>query len=640
MQKYKITFFPENKSADVDCGTTVLEAARTAGLYTQSICGGDGLCGKCRVILKSGKVETKPTGLLKPDETAKGIILACQATVSESITVEIPPELRAEEGQIVLGARGEQNTSGCSSIAELGPDTIHQAKILQHSPLATKVFMKLPPPTLQDAISDLDRIYRELKKQGFDNIQTSLSNIKDLSAFLRTHNWAVTITIGMRNGTAEIVMIVGGDTSKTNYGMAVDIGTTTVVAHLIDLASGQTIGSMGSYNKQITYGDDIITRIIFAGQKEGMEKLHRAVVDNINSLIEALCREKGVNRDNITAVSAAGNPTMIHLLLDIDPIYIRKEPYIPTVNEMPVIRAAEAGIKINPRGLLACAPGISSYVGGDITAGLLVTGMTEFDELSLYIDMGTNGEMVLGNKNWLVCCACSAGPAFEGSGIRSGTRAVKGAIQKIKIKSVTQPVELDTIGNCRPHGICGSGLIEIISELFNSGIIKRDGKFAPESKSPYLRKAEQGLEYIIVKSTESATGQDIVISQPDIDNIIRSKAAVYAGTMVLLKKMGHTVQNVRHFYIAGGFGSHLDIAKSIRIGLLPDVPIERFRYIGNGSAEGARLILLSYIAMTKAKSIAGKMTYLELSADNAFTEEFVSALFLPHTDLTMFPNHR
>ncbi|MFA5773677.1 MAG: ASKHA domain-containing protein [Candidatus Paceibacterota bacterium] len=623
MQTCKVTFTPENKTVEVRRGTTVLDAAKAGGIHIQSACGADRLCGKCRVIIKSGKVGTKPTGLLKSDEINHGIVLACEAMVFGDVAVEIPPESRAEKAQIVLGTRD---------------DAVHHSKILQHNPLTTKILLKLPPPTLQDAISDLERIYRELKKQGIDNIQTSLANIKNLSALLRKNNWIITITVGKRHGAAEIILIEGGNTSMTNYGVAVDIGTTTVVAHLIDLVSGRTVGSTGSYNKQITYGDDVITRIIFAGQKEGLEKLHLAVVDNINSLIETLCRENNLNQKSITAVSAAGNPTMIHLLLNIDPAHIRKEPYIPTANEMPVIRAAEAGIKINPLGLLACAPGVSSYVGGDITAGLLGTGMTESDELALYIDMGTNGEMVLGNRNWLACCACSAGPAFEGSGIRSGTRAVKGAIQKIKIKTAALSAELDTIGQCKPHGICGSGLIEIISELLKAGIIKRDGKFAPESKSPYLKKTEQGMEYILAKSSNSATGNDIVISQSDIDNILRSKAAVYAGAMVLLKKMGHTIQDVRHFYIAGGFGSHLDIAKSIQIGLLPDVPLERFQYIGNGSAEGARLILLSYDAMTSVKKIAGKMTYIELSADNAFTEEFVAALFLPHTDLGLFPS--
>lgn len=640
MQKCKVTFLPEAKTVEVACGTTVLEAAREAELYIQSICGGDGLCGKCRAIIKSGKVETKPTGLLKPDDVAKGVVLACEAAVFGDITVEIPPESRADEGEILLGAKGEKRFNLYSSVEELEPDVIHEAKILQHSPLATRIFMKLPSPTLQDAVSDLERIYRELRKQGLPHIQTGLANVKQLSALLRTSNWALTVTLGKRNGTTELVMIEGGDTSKSHYGIAVDIGTTTVVVHLIDLVSDKTVGSMGSYNKQITYGDDVITRIIFAGEKGGQEKLHRAVTDNVNSLVEAICRDKGIKLEDITAMVAAGNPTMLHLLLNIDPTYLRKEPYIPTTNEMPVIRAAEAGIRINPRGLMACVPGVSSYVGGDITAGLVVSGMTERDELAIYIDMGTNGEMVLGNKDWLACCACSAGPAFEGSGIRSGTRAVKGAIQKVRIKSATLPMELDTIGQCKPHGICGSGLIEIISELLRTGIIKRDGKFATDTKSPFLTKTDEGWEYVLAKAADAETGRDIVITQTDIDHIIRSKAAVYAGVMTLLKKMGYKIEDVKRFYIAGGFGSHLDIAKSIQIGLLPDAPVEQFQYIGNGSVEGARLILLDYIAMAKARKISEKMTYVELSTDNTFTEEFVSALFLPHTDLRLFPSHR
>ncbi|MDI6788933.1 MAG: ASKHA domain-containing protein, partial [Planctomycetota bacterium] len=340
--------------------------------------------------------------------------------------------------------------------------------------------------------------------------------------------------------------------------------------------------------------------------------------------------------EDITAVACAGNPTMLHLLLNIDPSFMRKEPYVPTANVLPVIRAAEVGIRINPRGLLSCAPGVSSYIGGDITAGLLVSDVTEKSEVSMYIDMGTNGEIVLGNKDWLTCCACSVGPAFEGSGIRCGTRAIKGAIYKVKIKSPFTQAEIKTIGNTTPNGICGSGLIEIISELFYADIINRAGKISDNLVTPYIRKGEEGLEYIIVPAQKSATGRDIVITQADIDHIIRSKAAVYAGISTLLSKMNYKTSDIHKFYIAGGFGSHLDIAKGISIGLLPNAPLERFQYIGNGSVEGARMILLSYLAMAKARKIADKMTYIELSTDNTFTEEFISAMFLPHTDLSLF----
>ena len=403
MNKVTITFSPSAKTVSVIQGTSILDAAREAGLHIQSVCGGDGVCGKCRVIIKKGKVESPPTGLLTPEEIDDGVVLACEAKVFEDISVEIPPESRADEGEILMGAQGPHKKFDLySNVEELAPDIIHEARIMEHSPLSTKIFLKLPPPTLDDIISDLERIYRALHKKGIDHIQTGLANLKNIGGFLREHNWAVTVTLGKRNGTTELVQLEGGDTSKTNYGVAVDIGTTTVVTHLVDLVSEQTVCSMGAFNKQITYGDDIISRIIFASEKEGLEKLHMAVVDNINSLIQGCINDccgknKKIRLEDITCVLCAGNPTMTHLLLNIDPGYLRKEPYVPTTNEMPVIRAAEAGIKINHRGLLACAPGVSSYIGADITAGLLVSDLTEKPEVAMYIDMGTNGEIVLGN---------------------------------------------------------------------------------------------------------------------------------------------------------------------------------------------------------------------------------------------------
>jgi len=659
MKKVNVLFAPAGKKIEVAGGVSILEAARLADIHIQSVCGGDGICGKCRVIIKKGSVESQPTALLTPEEVDDGVVLACESKIFEDVRIEIPPESRADEGEILLGAVKTSRPGRLdiySGVEELEADIIHEAKILEHSPLSTKLFLKLPRPTLEDTVSDLERVYRELRKKGISSFQTGLANIKYLGKFLREKNWNLTVTLGKRNGTTELVLIEGGDTSKVNYGVAVDIGTTTVVAHLVDLVNGETVGSMGSFNKQITYGDDIISRIIFAGEKEGLEKLHLAVIDNVNALIENLISEaqnkgKQMKLEDVTAVMCAGNPTMLHLLLSIDPTYLRKEPYIPVTNDMPVVRAAEVGIKINPRGLLACAPGVSSYIGGDITAGLLVSDLTEHADISMYIDMGTNGEIVLGNKDWLVCCACSVGPAFEGSGIKCGTRAIKGAIQKVKINSQSRPCICETIGNTSPNGICGSGLIELIYGLLEAGIINRAGKITtpliPLNKggikggcSQFIRQGDGGLEYVIVPKEASATGRDIVITQADIDHIIRSKAAVYAGISTLLKKMGYNVNDVKKFYIAGGFGSHLDITKSISIGLLPNAERERFQYIGNGSVEGARMILLSYIAMHKAHKIAERMTYIELSNDNIFTEEFVSAMFLPHTDLTLFPGVR
>jgi len=472
-------------------------------------------------------------------------------------------------------------------------------------------------------------------------MQTGLANVKKLGRLLRESGWEVTVTLGKRDGTTEVVLIEPGDTSNRNYGIALDIGTTTVVADLVDLNTRKTLGVKATHNRQASYGEDVITRIIYAEKGDGLERLHHAVVDTVNELIAALITEHGLNLNDVTAVTCAGNMTMTHLLLRVDPFFIRREPYVPTANSIPVIRAAEAGIKINPRGLLACLPGVSSYVGGDITAGVLASGLDEGEGLYMLIDIGTNGEIVLGNREWLVCCSASAGPAFEGGGMHSGVRAMHGAIQRIEIDPETYEVRYATIGEGRPIGICGSGYIDTLAELFKTGSIERSGEIRttlPSSlKEMRIKAIDGGMAFALATEEESATGKDVLITEVDITNLIRSKGAIYTASKVLVDRMGMKLTDLDKFYIGGGFGNYLDIEKAIWIGLLPDLPEERFEFIGNSSLTGARMALLSYDAFTKAREIAEKMTYIELSVEPSYMEEYVGSLFLPHTDIDLFP---
>ena len=518
---------------------------------------------------------------------------------------------------------------------------IKEREIFTHSPLATRLFLKLPPPTLKDNISDLERLYREIRRdREMPIIQTGLANVKKLGRLLRESNWQVTVTLGKRNGTTEVVLIEPGDTSQRSYGVAVDIGTTTVAAQLVDLNTQKTLGTKATHNQQASYGEDVITRMIYASKENGLEQLHHAVVDILNDLISSLASENKVGLSEVTGVVCAGNMTMTHLLLRVDPTHIRREPYVPTANFMPVIRAAEAGLKINPRGLLACLPGVSSYVGGDITAGVLASGIDEEDELSMLIDIGTNGEIVLGNKEWLVSCSSSAGPAFEGSGVHSGVRAREGAIQKTEIDADYE-VSYSTIGGAKPIGICGSGYIDCLAELFKSGVIDRSGKFVSESPTPRLRKNREGdWEFVFAWAKESAIERDILITQADITNLIHSKGAIYTAAGILASKMNLRLEEVKKIYIGGGFGNYLNLEKSIWIGLLPDLPKERFHFIGNSSLTGAKFTLLSYEAMSKAREIARRMTYIELSVEPEFMEQYVASLFLPHTNVDIFPTVR
>lgn len=627
MPKITVTFHPSGRRSEIEPGATIMEAARSAGLRLRSSCGADAACGKCRVVVKKGRVETVRSGILTPEEIGQGLVLACNSRVLEDLSVEIPAESHEGEGAVLLSGKSQNR-----------PDTFDSNS--SGGPLASKIFLQLPAPTLQDPAGDWERLCRALRRSGFDNLRTELANLKDLAGFLRRHNWAVTATIGRLTQGPELLQLEGGDTSESNYGLAVDIGTTTIALQLVDLTGRVTVCSRGAFNNQISYGDDIISRIIFASEKNGLETLRQAVAGNINDLIggclsDAEARSKGIRPEDITGLFCAGNPTMLHLLLGVDPGHLRREPYAPAANRFPVIRASESGIRINPQGLLACAPGVSGYIGADITAGLLASGMAARPELAMYIDLGTNGEIVLGNKDWLAGCACSIGPAFEGSGIGCGARAVPGAIHKIQIDPSSKKAIIESIGQEKPAGLCGSGLIELLSELLKNGIIDKAGKIQP-SGAQNIRSGPNGLEYLVLPKQLSGSGKDIILSQPEIDHLIRSKAALYAGISTLLKKMGHSVRDISRFYIAGGFGSHLDIAKSIDIGLLPNAPPEKFSYIGNGSIEGARLILLSQDALAEAGRIAAKMAYIELSADNSFNEEFISAMFLPHTDLSLF----
>lgn len=628
MTKFKVTFNPDDKSVEVDKGSTLLSCAISAGIYINSSCAGDGVCGRCKAIVKKGSVQTQPTGRISQEERKAGYVLTCLSTVQSDLEVEVPAESRLGGDRISVYTKAEEVEKGESIIGE---------DIFIHSPLATKLFLELPKPTYADRISDLERLYREIRKiNDIPIMQTGLVNIRRLGELLRSSDWKVTVTLGNRNGTTEIVLVEPSDTSRNNYGIAFDIGTTTLSGQLIDLNTKRVLGTKITYNRQATFGADVISRIIYAQQEDGLEVLHHAVIDGMNMIIKDLINEHGVDLNDVACCLCAGNTTMIHLLLRVDPTYIRRDPYVPTANFVPVVRTAEAGIKINPRGLLSCVPGISSYVGGDITAGVLSCGMDTTEKLTLLIDIGTNGEIVLGNKEWLICAAASAGPAFEGSGVICGMRAVGGAIQRVRINPKDYSVKCETIGNVPPLGICGSGYIDLLAELLKTGIIDKGGKLSTAKNNKRIRESEWGREFVLVDKKDFDLNFDIVITEADIENIKRAKAAIFSAASVLVRHMGLDFSMIEQIFIAGGFGTYLDMEKSVMIGLLPDVKKDKFNFIGNSSLVGARQILLSSDAFNKAQEIAKRMTYLELSVDPQYMDEYVAALFFPHTDMARF----
>ncbi len=637
MERHRVIFRPEGKEAVVEEDTIILEAGTVAGVHINNLCGGEGVCGQCKVRITKGIVEksTKSISLLSKEEIQQGYVLSCQTPVRDDLEVEIPVEARLEGEQILT----EGETLVFSIPEEIEKPPHEEAGVSFYSPLTMKMHLRLPLPTLEDNLSDLERIYREIqRKVEISDPEIELYKIRGLARVLRKNEMRITATLGRKNNKFKIIQIEGGDTSKRNFGIALDIGTTTVVAQLVDMNSKVILGTKASHNRQSRYGEDVISRIIYACNRNGMDPLNKAVIGNIGDLIKSLAREKGVELNEITAAMAAGNTTMTHLLLGLEPCFIRTEPYIPTATSFPLMKASDVWIPIHPDGLLGVMPCVSSYVGGDITAGVLASGMGDSSQLSMLMDFGTNGEIVLGNNEWLVCCSASVGPAFEGGGLKCGMRAIKGAIQTVSISN--GDVHYSTIGDGKPRGVCGSGVIDVMSELFKNKWIQPDGKFNAEKENCRIRQNEEGKEFVIAWADESEGGNDIAITECDIGNLIKSKAAVFAAATVLARSVGVDFKDINQIFIAGGFGNYLNVEKGIMIGLLPDLPPGRFRFIGNSSLSGARIALLSNHAFEKAQDIAKRMTYFELSVNHDFINEFIAALFLPHTNQNLFPSLR
>ncbi|MDW7651127.1 MAG: ASKHA domain-containing protein [Bacillota bacterium] len=629
MDKVTVLFFPDNLVAHVEPGTSILRAASLAGVELKSNCGGDGTCGRCLVRIKDGQVKMKSAGNISQKAKQAGLVLACQTLVDSNVVIDVPKDSRLDEHQVLLDEK-EILVEKDEGLAEGYP----------MKPLCRKVKVALSEPTLTENVSDWNRLQAALRTElDCGEIHISLPVLRSLAEALRAGDWEVTVTVAQLNGCAEVVHLEPGHSDRPSYGLAVDIGTTTVVVYLIDLDSGLTLGKKGTYNKQARYGDDVITRMIHASEKEnGLDDLHNAVIDTINQLVDELLEQSEVSGDTVHMAMVAGNTTMTHLFLGLTPKYIRLEPYIPLASETPPIRAAELGLHINPTAFVACFSSVASYVGGDIVSGTLVTNMAKSDEITLFIDIGTNGEMVLGNRDWLVAAACSAGPAFEGGGITFGMRAMKGAIEYVEIDPETYDVKVSTIGRMKPMGICGSGLIDCLAKLREVGIIDRAGKMQTDLDTPRIRKGDDGWEFVLVSHEETECGKDIIVTENDIKNLLRAKGAVYGGIRSMLNAVQLTEEVIDKVLIAGGFGNFINIRDAITIGLLPDLPPEKYMFIGNSSVKGARLALLSQEAFHEAQDLGKKMTYLELSVGNDFMDEFMSALFLPHTDMTLFPS--
>ncbi|AEG14787.1 ferredoxin [Desulfofundulus kuznetsovii DSM 6115] len=493
-------------------------------------------------------------------------------------------------------------------------------------PLTRKIYLELTEPSLEDNRADVDRLAAALEKL-VGPVVVPLAAMRRIPTVLRDADWRVTVTVGAgAPGVWNLVDVEPGDTVKRHYGLAVDIGTTTVVVYLVNMHDGRIMGTAADYNGQVGLGEDILTRIYLAGTPGGLEQLQRAILDTLNGLIRRLTGEHGLAGREISAVAVGANSTMVHLFLGLDPSRICMAPYIPVVNNPGLIPAGQLGLEINPLAPVYCLPSVGSYVGGDVIAGVLASGLHQQPELSLFVDIGTNGEIIMGNRDWLVGCAGAAGPALEGGVAECGMRAEPGAIDSISIDPGSGKVRYTTIGGAPPVGICGSGLVDCLAELLLTGIVDRAGRFRDGRR-----------EFVVVPASESATGKDIVVTQVDINNLMRTKGAVNAALELLLESVGCDLSGISRFYAAGAFGQYLHLESAITIGLYPDLPRDKMVRLGNASGEGARLVLLSNRKRAEAESIARNITYFELNANQVFMNKFVGSKFLPHTNLDYYP---
>jgi uncharacterized 2Fe-2S/4Fe-4S cluster protein (DUF4445 family) len=639
-KRYTVRFEPDDVSIDVYReAENLLRVAMVAGVHINASCGGAGTCGKCKVKMVEGEYHTKPSAKLSAAEKAQGDCLACQTEILGDLVVEVPVESRYEKG-VLARQLTKVAPEHVLAPARLGAEFAQ----LRSDPGIVKYLATLTPPSEDNNGSDMGRLGQYLKQEyGVEKVATDFAVLRALSQVLRAGQWQVTATVvdDVRTGR-RLTHVEPGDTRDCTYCLAIDIGTTTIHGALLDVNSGEEVARAGDYNSQISMGEDVISRIVHSQKAGGLEALQKRVVKTMNGVLAELFEKAGVAPDAVTHAVFAGNTTMTQLFLGLDPKYIREAPYVPAANFFPPFQVASLGLQLPPHVTGFAAPCVASYVGGDITAGVLATGIHLGSELTLFMDVGTNGEIVIGNQDWMVSASASAGPAFEGGGVKFGMRATYGAIEQIRVNPENYEPMILTIGQTAPKGICGSGMIDALAEFALAGIISQNGKINQElaAATDRVRQGETGWEYVLCWKEQTQLEEDLVICEPDMDNLIRTKGSIYAACSVLLKSVGLQFTDLERIIIAGGFGHYIDVEKAMAIGLLPEVSPEIVTYGGNTSLTGSKLTALFRDKMEEIEAVATMITNIELSASNIFMDEYVAALFLPHTRMEEFPLQR
>ena len=618
----KITFLPDKKNIEVNKGTTILETLERAGISIDTPCGGKGICGKCKIIVTKGintitSIEEK---LLSEEEIRKGFRLACQTKVFEDSIIKIPLEIKLNFKEFLS--------------SKLKGDI---RKIKKYYPINSglkKIFLNLKKPSLGDQRPDWERIKGGLslvEVENISNLKISIEILKKIPDLVRKSNFKVTVTLYNN----EVIDIENGNTTKSGYGIAFDIGTTTVVGYLVDLKTGKDLSALAKTNPQVIHGDDVISRIEFVQKrKDGLKKLQEEIVNTLNEIVRETTQRAGINKNNIYETVVVGNTCMHHLFLGLNPSNIAPSPYIPVIKESLSLKAKDIPeLALDPIVNIFTLPNISAFVGADIVGGVLSTSMWMEEKIVLFVDLGTNGEVVLGSKKKLWACSTAAGPAFEGARISSGMRAVEGAIDKVKITN--KSVNWRTINNVKVKGLCGSGLIDLIAEMLKIRLISKSGKLidrenckseiSEEIKKRIIKEREEN-KFLLVKSDKAEGGKPIYLTQRDVREIQLAKAAIHAGIKILLKEIGISPEDIQEILLAGAFGNFINKESARRIGLIPHLPLRRIKFIGNAAGTGAEIALLSKRMREVSQEISKKVNYIELSSRPDFQEEFIKAM--------------
>ncbi len=622
-EKVRITFEPDGKNVLVEKGATVLEAAIKAGLGIRSECGGLGTCGKCKILVRDYKAFTEITDVekrfLTPEELKKGLRLACQARILKEGSVYVPTESKVGERKILEAGFGRN---------------------VPLEPAVKKVHLLVPKPSLNDVRADherlVDTLLRVLSARGerSGRIQMDHELLANIPDILRKAEWDVTLVL--REG--EILGIERGNTERENYGLAIDIGTSKIVIYLVNVNDGEIVGINSIENPQLMFGEDIMTRLTFAMKSpENRSLLQKVLIDGINKAIEEISDKGGVNRERIYEAIVVGNTAMHHLFLGIETRYLALSPYVPAVRDFVSVKAEKIGMRIRKSGYVLTLPIIGGFVGADGAADLLATGLHKSDEISLLLDIGTNTEVFLGNRKGIIACSAASGPAFEGGHIKFGMKASTGAIEKVDIDCETCEVKYKTIGDAKPVGLCGSAIIDVVAGLLKCGLIDKNGRIRKELGKPRIREEGGEVEFVIAWRDEAGIKEDITITQRDVREIQLAKAAIYAAQSIIMKRMGIKPKEVEKVFVAGAFGSGINLENAILIGLFPEEHGGKVEFVGNTAIAGAKIALISRSLREESKDLLKLIKYIELSLDPSFQEEFINATELPHRDLNRFP---